>query len=416
MFKLNISKAWAKKAAEIEEQYPGADMPVGYAPKPEAPAEVADDGGSLYKVPLTTILAVGPHSNAERLEVATVYGFQVIVGKGQYKAGDQVIYVPIDSLLPQWLEDKLFPEGSKITLHHHRVRQINIRKLASQGMIINTQDVESKVNPKYLKLEQDLAEILEITKYTPPQRGSAFTKPGTPRNKPLENPRFHMYGGIDNIKWFPTFFDGKEVVIQEKLHGSCCRASYAKTAANTFWKKVQKLFRMLPEYEYCYGSNRVQLQERASYTGFYGSDVYGAVLEKVGAFKKLKKGETIFGELIGPGVQKNYDYGHLEHHFVLFDVKVEREDGSQEYLDPEQVEAFAAERGFDFVPVLYSGVFNAALAKEMSMGPSVYNPIQKVREGVVVKRRTGYGENSHKHAKKLISEDYLNDKDNTDFQ
>lgn len=421
MFSFKPRWEWYKKAVKLEESYD--DISAGVEDLPQIVSgtdnvafgnAIADDGGSLYKVPLTTIVSVGPHNNAERLEVAMVYGFQVIVGKRKYKAGDQVIYIPIDSLLPQWLEDKLFPEGSKITLHHHRVRQIRIRGLASQGMVIDPQDVESKVNPKYLKLEQNLAEILGVTKYEPPKRANHSNNPPKLRNRPLENPRFHKYGGIDNIKWFPTFFENKEVVIQEKLHGSNCRASYSRTSANTFWKKILKLFRRLPAYEYCYGSNNVQLQERSSYTGFYGTDVYGAVLERVGAFKKLKPGEIIYGELIGPGIQKNYGYGHLEHHFVLFDVKVEKADGSQEYLDPEQAEAFAKERGFDFVPVLYRGVFNPVLAKEMSMGPSVYNPMEKVREGAVIKTRIGYGENSSKKALKLISEDYLADPSNTD--
>lgn len=407
MFEYKPKWEWAKNLVEAQENL---------TPPPANTTTVVSDGdGSEYKVPLTTIVSVGPHSNAERLEVATVYGFQVIVQKDKYKAGDRVIYIPIDSLLPQWLEDLLFPEGSKITLHHHRVRQIKIRKLASQGMVVDPQDIASKVNPEYLKLEQNLASILEVTKYEPPQRMNTGTRPGTPRNKPLENPRFHKYGGVDNIKWYPTFFEGKEVVIQEKLHGSCCRASYAKTSPNTLWKKVLKFFGRLPAYEYCYGSNNVQLQERSTYTGFYGEDVYGAVLKKIDAFSKIPKGFSVFGELIGPGIQKNYEYGHKEHHFVLFDVKMELPDGSQEYLDPEMAEAFAKEHGFDFVPVLYRGVFNAELAKQLSMGPSVYNPRQKVREGVVIKARAEYGAHSSKKALKLISEDYLNDPNNTDF-
>lgn len=380
--------------------------------------------GSEYKVPFTTILNISAHPNADRLELATVYGFQVVVLKDKYKAGDKVIYVPIDSILPQNLEDILFPYTKdeagnlippKITLNKHRVRQIKIRKVVSQGMLVDPSDVVTIANPEYFTLEQNLAEILGITKYEPPQRESNAASQLKKRNKPLENPRFHKYGGIDNIKWYPNYFEGQEVVIQEKLHGSNCRASFAKTARNTIWKKIKGFFGFLPEYEHCYGSNNVQLQERKGYTGFYGDDVYGHVLNKIGAFDKLKPGETIYGELIGPGIQKNYDYGHKEQHFVLFDVKVEREDGSQEYLDPEQVEAYAKERGFDFVPVLYRGVFNAALAKEMSMGPSVYCAEQKVREGVVIKARAGYGFNSSKKALKLISEDYLADDSNTDF-
>lgn len=370
--------------------------------------------GSLYKVPLTTITRIEPHVNAERLALAYVYDFQVIVQKDKYKVGDRIIYVPVDSIIPQWLETQLFPEGSKIKLKNSRVKQIRLRGLASQGMIVNTEDIASKVNPTYLDLEQNLADVLGVTKYEPPQR---YTGPriSTPRNKPLENPRFHKYGGVDNIKWFPGFFDDKEVVIQEKLHGSCCRASYTKTSANTLWKKILRFFSSLPTHEYCWGSNNVQLQERSNYTGFYGEDVYGQVLKKVDAFNKIQPGETIFGELIGPSIQKNYDYGHTEHHFVLFDVKKEREDGSQEYLSPEEVEAYAKERGFTFVPVLYKGIFNQALAKSLSMGPSVYCPAQKVREGVVIKMRTDYGINGSKRALKLISEDYLADSSNSDF-
>jgi RNA ligase (TIGR02306 family) len=63
-----------------------------------------------YKVPLTTILAINPHNNAERLEVATVYGFQVIVSKGTYRVGDLALYIPIDSILPERLEANLFPQ------------------------------------------------------------------------------------------------------------------------------------------------------------------------------------------------------------------------------------------------------------------------------------------------------------------
>jgi RNA ligase (TIGR02306 family) len=75
--------------------------------------------GSGYKVPLTQILEIKEHPNADRLEIAVVYGFEVVVGKGSYKTGDTVIYIPIDSILPQDLEDHLFPEGSKIKLTKH---------------------------------------------------------------------------------------------------------------------------------------------------------------------------------------------------------------------------------------------------------------------------------------------------------
>lgn len=369
-----------------------------------------------FKVPYTKILNILPHPDpaTTKLEIAVVYGYHVIIKKNQYKVGDGVLYIPVDSILPPELEAYIFGSDSKIKLHKGRVRQIRIRQYPSLGMLLElTQEIIDRCGR--MELEENYADHLKIVKYEPPVTTQQLSSGLKPRDKPLENPRFHKYNGVTNLKWMPEFFKDQEVVIQCKLHGSCIRFSYTKTATNTVWKKIKKFLRILPEYEYCYGSNNVQIQDRGSYTGFYGEDIYGAVLKKLDAFSKLKKGETVYGELIGPGIQKNYTYGHNEHHMVIYDVKVEKEDGSQEYLDPEQAQAYAKEREFDFVPVLYTGVYDEALAKELSTGPSVYCPEQLVKEGVVVKARVGYGFNSDKKALKIINEKYLDDKSNTDF-
>lgn len=371
---------------------------------------------SDYKVPYTTIVAIKPHPNADRLELAQVYGFEVVVQKDKYKAGDGIVYVPIDSILPLELERQLFPPDSKIKLNRSRVRQIRIRKIVSQGMIIDPDDLKYKFHHGFDEslLEVNVAECLGIIKYEPPTPGPSRTAPG-PRNKPKENPRLHCYNGVQNLKWSPTYFDGVDVIIQEKLHGSNCRFSYARTARNTFWKKLKGFLGLLPKYEACWGSNNVQLHERNGYTGYYGKDIYKEVLEKVGAFEKVQNGETIYGELIGPNVQANYTYGHDTNHFVLFDVKKEREDGSQEFLDPDEAEIYAFNRGFDFVPILYRGIFDAEKAKQLSQGISAYDTKTSVREGCVIKRAKGYGEMGSKHAKKLISPAYLDDQTNSDF-
>lgn len=382
-----------------------------------------------YKVPLTKILEIGPHWNADSLEIATVYGFQVIVKKGLYKPGDAVVYIPIDSILPQWLEDRLFPMYKdpetgqmmppKVKLSGHRVRQITLRKVASQGMLVNTTDIADKVNFKKAKFEDNLAETLEITKYEPPAPGMASTQgKDKQRNKKNEHPLFHKYNGLDNIKWFPTLFkEGEDqVVIQEKLHGTNARASILPYRTDTLWRKFMKLIGLAPKAEQCYGSNNVQKAVGGNGANhFYGEDVWGNTFKKMDVFSKLKLGETVFGEIIGPGVQANYDYGLTEHKFVLFDVKILEADGSQRWLSPAEVEAFAVERGFETVPVLYTGPFNKELAYSLTKGPSVYCPKQKVREGIVIKALDGYSNEGNKKALKWISEDYLADSKNTDF-
>ncbi|NJO48208.1 MAG: RNA ligase (ATP) [Leptolyngbyaceae cyanobacterium RM2_2_4] len=382
------------------------------APKEEVPAEE----GSTYKVPFTSILDVQPHNNAERLEVATVYGFQVIVSKGRYKVGDKAVYIPIDSILPETLESKLFPADSKIKLNNHRVRQIKIRGLASQGMLISPDEIADLVNPSYLKDEQDLKLILNVTKYEPPIKTSRLQGPPGQRSKKTENPLFHKYNGLDNIKWFPNKFNEQtNVVIQEKLHGTNARASIMPFAANTLKKKILRLLRLAPVNENCYGSNRVEISASTNYKGFYGEDVYGTVFNKLDVFKKIKVGESVFGEIVGPGIQKGYTYGLKEHKFVLFDVKVLNADGTQTWLSPDQVEAFAKERGFDFVPVLYKGPYNKELAYSLTKGKSEFNDkSEKVREGIVIKKSDDYSVEGNKQALKWVSEDYLSDTSNTD--
>ena len=94
----------------------------------------------MYKVPLTKVLDVFPHPNADRLSVATIYGFHVVIRKDQYKVGDEVIFIPPDSVLPQEIENIIFGKDSKIKLHNHRVKHIRIRGFQSYGMVVNLDD------------------------------------------------------------------------------------------------------------------------------------------------------------------------------------------------------------------------------------------------------------------------------------
>lgn len=368
------------------------------------------ESGSGYKVPLTTIKEIKEHPNADRLQLAVVYGFEVVIGKDSMNVGDEVIYVPVDSVLPIKLEDELFSSDSKIKLTKHRVRQIRIRKHPSQGMLVKKDTIDKIYNFIPDKLEKDYRNELEIEKYEPPTKGSPQGQQKTIKAK--KNSHFREYKGLGNIKWFPTKFHENElVVVQEKIHGTNARAGILPFEANTLWKRIKGLLGLNPKFEKCYGSNNVQLQDRGDHKGFYGENVYGKVFKSIDVFKKIQPGEQIFGEIYGEGIQKNYHYGlKNEHKFILFDVMV---DGK--WLNPDSVKKFAEERGFDMVPELYRGSFNYETIHKLTEGDSVLSPSQKVREGVVVKAQEGYDEGmGSKRALKFISEKYL-DKEQTDF-
>lgn len=366
--------------------------------------------GDNFKVNLTKIRKILPHPNAERLEIAEVYGFNVAVQKGRYAAGDLVLYVPIDSVLSPAVEAIVFPPDSKIKLHNSRVKQIRIRSVFSQGLIVDPETVAHLLKSTFHE-ERDYAEELGITKYEPPTPEYQTVKQPKLRSK-AKNSYFREYNGINNIKWYPETFEGEEVIVTEKAHGSHVRFSKTPFEANTLWKKLLKFLRLAPDHEKVYGSNRVQIE--GSYKGYYGEDIYGAVLKKIKAFDKIKVGEFVHGEIIGPGIQKNYDYGFKEHFFVMFDVRVLQPDGTQKWLNPEEAEAYAAERGFAFVPVLYRGPYSKEIVDKCTVGPSCIDPNTKVREGCVVKSRYNYDDNQNKRALKSINPEYLS-KDQTDF-
>lgn len=367
---------------------------------------------SGYKVPTVNIKEIKEHPNAHSLEIAVVFGFEVVIAKGIYVVGEPVLYIPIDSIIPIELERELFPEGSKIKLSKHRVRQIRIRKFPSQGMLVKLPTIKKVYNIWAGEYDTDYSKKLNITKYEPQVRGSSFTGQGKKRKR-LENSNFRKYNGLGNVKWFPdTFKEGELVVIQEKLHGTNARAGIFRFEANTIWKKIKKFFRLTPEFEFCYGSNNVQLQDQPNRKGYYGEDVYGAVFKELDAQSKLKNGEAIYGEIYGSGIQKNYSYGckEGEHKFALFDVEI-----NGKWLDPDAVITFAEERGFNMIPEIFRGEYNAVDAKAMTLGPSLINSKQAVREGIVIKASIGYDTDmGGKKALKLLSEKYL-DKEQTEY-
>jgi RNA ligase (TIGR02306 family) len=399
---------------------------------------------SEFKVAFTKIKELQPHPDPETtsLEIATVYGFNVVVRKGVNNVGDFLLYIPVDSVLPEDFEGLIFGEGSKVKISNHRVRQIRLRKYPSQGMLVEVATVKALLEKRGLKsnmmfkLEHDYQELLGVHKYEPPVPAYITTRGQSRKERPLENALLHKYNGLENIKWFPDLFkEGEQVVIQEKLHGTNCRAGILpmvkpkfkhiiaelkgfnlRNAATLCKKFIRMTLAGKTIYEQVYGSNNVELTNRTGSSGFYGEDIYGAALARVKAFDKLQPNEVIYGEIIGEGVQKNYNYGHKEHHFVLFDVKV-FEDGQARWLSPGGVAEFAKERGFDVVPTLYLGAFNKQLAYELTKGDSVYCPKQKIREGIVIKSMVNFDDKlcpGNKRALKWISEAYL-DKDNTDF-
>ena len=106
-----------------------------------------------------------PIPNADRIEVALIDGWEVVVNKSDgFKVGDMVVYVEIDSVLP----DR--PEFEFMRKYKFRVKTIKLRGQVSQGLVLPTSIIPhfGTIACQCGCLEgDDVTEFLGIKKYDP---------------------------------------------------------------------------------------------------------------------------------------------------------------------------------------------------------------------------------------------------------
>lgn len=369
------------------------------------------------------ILKVEVHPNADRLSLATVRGWNCVIPKDVYKEGDLCVYIPIDSILPESLEEKIF-SGSKVKLSKHRVKTIKLRGAISQGLIanLNTIDEYLKNDGKKIKLKEgaDITEALGIVKHEPPAPKFQNSNSGRRASQKQVNPLFSKYTNLQNIKNYPNLFKDEDMIIAtEKIHGTNFRAGWVPFNANTNWKKIKKFFGFAPEWEFVYGSHNVQLQHKSkTVKAYYEGNVYYQMVKKYKLEEIIGKGCVFYGEIYGDGIQKNYNYGLIngEKDLVIFDMKMHSEHQSEGvWANYDIVKAFCKAYGLKMVPELFCGHFKDLNVEELFEGVSKISDEQKVREGFVVGSLVE--ENTYAGRKKLkvINPEYLLQKGNTDF-
>ena len=56
-------------------------------------------------VPVAEVQAIRAHPDADRLEIAEILGWQLVVAKGEHHVGERVVYVPPDAVVPPEVSD-----------------------------------------------------------------------------------------------------------------------------------------------------------------------------------------------------------------------------------------------------------------------------------------------------------------------
>lgn len=369
-----------------------------------------------FEVNVCRITSKEKHPNADRLTIYHIGGYTCISnkledGSDRYNEGDLVVYIPSDSLLPDWLLMKMGfwdfekHKGTLTGSKGNRVKPLKLRQVFSEGVLypvstIKEYDEGLDIPEGYTNKDlfifkdtidgvifmpvhegDDVSDFLEITKY----------EPEIPTSMSGEK----FYGGdivehydVEPIQKYEDILEeGEEVVFETKVHGTNCRWMFSHTQTNeeTFGKNKnvfiaskgmgdKGLFFKDNEKNlnnvYCKPFREENIEEKVLNSTYYkdGYDV------------------TVCSEIYGSGIQDlTYGMENGKFTYIVFDVYVGNK-GKGRYLNYDELKAFCEECDLKMIDVLYRGPYSKEKVKEFTDGFDTIgtNPKQ-IREGIVIK-------------------------------
>lgn len=182
---------------------------------------------SEWQPQIVKVEKVEKHPNADALSIATVLGnYPVITKLDQYKEGQLVSYIPIDSVV-----DTNHPSFS--FLEKPRIRARKLRGIYSQGLLVDVPDEnlvegDSVVDifglKKYVYVEEleDILGLDDETKkyYHIPNYNIGQTKPKGRNALPPPTGWAAPYYDLESFrKHYKRFEIGEEIVVSEKIEG-----------------------------------------------------------------------------------------------------------------------------------------------------------------------------------------------------
>lgn len=328
---------------------------------------------------------LSPIEGADKIEVATIDGWKVVVAKDVgHKVGDLVIYCEIDSFLPIRPEFEFLRKSSFKKMGDQegfRLRTIKLRGQVSQGLILPLSVLKNTEIPMITTSQQewgvqyemfaedgepmvnvgdDVTELLGIVKYEPPIPAELAGKvkglfPSFIRKTDEErvqnlSKEYEEWKFQSKHKFYVTEkLDGSSSTfyLKDGVFGVCSRnLELLETEGNTFWKVAREL----------------DLENKMKSLG------YNICLQ---------------GELIGEGIQGNpYKIkGQTVKFFNGFDID------KQENIPFQTMVEIAKSLNLDMVPILDNEFLlpdNIGKMLEYAESKSVLNENTE-REGVVVR-------------------------------
>lgn len=329
----------------------------------------------MWDVKILRINRIESIPNADRLEVAFINDWPVVVAKGVWQAGMAAAYIPYDSILPTNLIESLGLTGKLSGSQKNRVKAIRLRGQLSIGLLVPV--------PEGAFEGDSVAEALGITKYEEPEDNSTGTQP---RVIGLPKPPGWIKYDIDNCKnTLDGIIDDDEVVMLEKVHGSFMTVGYVDSQVVVSSKNVVR-------------------EEDDS--------IYWKITKKYNLDKIVQELGEQWWLLCEAVPCQDLKYGLIEPTALMFDIR-----NANGFLNYDNFVEICGKYGLPTVPLLYRGAFSKAVLTAHTSGlEMVSGQNLHIREGCVVKpvieRITRRGD---RVIYKSVSPDYLLRKNGTEF-
>jgi len=325
----------------------------------------------------------------DRIEVATILGWKVIVGKGDFKIGDLCVYIEADSILPQTSDFEFLRKRCwSPKWNGFRIRNMKMAGVYSQGIVFPMSILSTKImgdlrKKRNVKEDVEITKELGIIKYDPELR-IEMNLNNQIKNKPwivrifLRIKFIRRYFYPSSIKYkFPSFLrKTDETRVQILPHilrdysGLKCYTTEKLDGTSVTFAIKNKVF-------YVCSRNILRKKEDKSLYWRVAKDYH---IEKV--LKSVDKNISIQGEIIGPVQGNKYRFDTPKFYiFNVFDID------NQKYYDYINFIDFCKAIDISTVPILddeYILPDNVDQVLEDSKGASlVYSEIP--REGIVIR-------------------------------
>lgn len=415
---------------------------------------------------ITTIKQLRKHSNADRLQCATIFGNIVIVDLS-YTEGQRVIYFPVDGQLSEEfacdnnlvrLKDENGNNvGGYLDPDKRNITALKLRGEKSDGLVLPIEVLSKYADVKSLS-DGDQISMLDgheiCRKYIPRsnRRKSGSSSSGNKnRNRKEEKEKISYPFFVEHIDTAQlaynqnAFREGDTCYITLKMHGTSARTANAveivKKKTHYILKKVFKIKdKEIKRFAVVSGTRRTTLRNYEG--GYYGSNAFRQKYQDF--FKdKLPKGVEVFYEIVGYtegdqtimgrcsnklvkdkefekqyGKETVFSYGCEpgENDIYVYRMTMTNEDGFAVEIPWEQVQIECEKLGVKCVPTFEKFVFTTweDLMERVEKYYDGADPIGKthVREGVVVRidNREKFTVYKHKNFSFKVLEGIIKDK------